>query len=179
MDQNKALCPMWHVCTTMAEVAMQEDNTRLAFYSLEFLAMWIARGEKEKPSTIYTVDEGLVVSMLCTAARNYNQTLLDASWAILGRSLRQKKVPSPECFLGKINAHTALGDLRRAFSTLREFETAYGNSSENIEMFSPFTSLHPLVIACSKKGFETLDLVCHKFLSSFNIVSVNIFDNHL
>jgi len=27
------------------------------------------------------------------------------------------------------------------------------------EMLSPFTSLYPLVVACSKKGFETLDEV--------------------
>ncbi|KAL5826266.1 hypothetical protein ACOSQ4_018063 [Xanthoceras sorbifolium] len=159
MDQNKALCPAWNLCYYIAEVAMQEDNSKLAFYSLEFMAKWIARGENGRPSVLLSVDEGLVVSMLGTAARTYNQTLLDASWAILRCSLRQKRAPNPETFLGKIYAHASLGDLQRAFSTLREFETAYGNSIEDGELFSPFTSLYPLVVACSKNGFETLDLV--------------------
>ncbi|KAH7569994.1 hypothetical protein JRO89_XS05G0029900 [Xanthoceras sorbifolium] len=159
MDQNKALCPAWNLCYYIAEVAMQEDNSKLAFYSLEFMAKWIARGENARPSVLLSVDEGLVVSMLGTAARTYNQTLLDASWAILRCSLRQKRAPNPETFLGKIYAHASLGDLQRAFSTLREFETAYGNSIEDGELFSPFTSLYPLVVACSKNGFETLDLV--------------------
>ncbi|CAJ1973916.1 unnamed protein product [Sphenostylis stenocarpa] len=44
--------------------------------------------------------------------------------------------------------------------TLNEFELAYGDSGQEAEeLFCPFTSLHPLVMACSKKGFETLDNV--------------------
>ncbi|KAK3222874.1 hypothetical protein Dsin_009899 [Dipteronia sinensis] len=159
MDQNKALCPPWNLCIFIAEVAMQEDNSKLVFYSLEFMARWIARGEIARPPVLLSADEGLVVSVLGTAARTYNQTLLDASWAILIRSLRKKKSPNPETFLGKIYAHASLGDLQRAFSTLREFETAYGNYIEDLELFSPFTSLYPLVMACCKNGFETLDSV--------------------
>ncbi|WKA10332.1 hypothetical protein VitviT2T_027907 [Vitis vinifera] len=77
------------------------------------------------------------------------------------RSLRQKKAPQPESYLAKIYADAALGNLQRAFSTLHEFETAYRNSPKEAEedIFSPFTSLHPLVMASSKKGFETLDTV--------------------
>ncbi|XP_044489238.1 pentatricopeptide repeat-containing protein At1g26460, mitochondrial-like [Mangifera indica] len=161
MDQNKALCPTWIMCNYIAEVATQEDNSRLAFYALEFMAKWIAQGENARPPALLSVDEGLVVSVLGTAGRTYSQTLLDASWAILRRSLRQKKAPNPESYLGKIYAHASLGDLQRAFSTLHEFETAYGNSNNYVgeELFSPFTSLNPLVVACSKKGFETLDSV--------------------
>ncbi|XP_031274453.1 pentatricopeptide repeat-containing protein At1g26460, mitochondrial [Pistacia vera] len=161
MDQNKALCPTWIMCNYIAEVAIQEDNGSLAFYALEFMAKWIARGENARPPVFLSVDEGLVVSVLGTAGRTYSQALLDASWAILRRSLRQKKAPNPESYLGKIYVHALLGDLQRAFSTLHEFETAYGNFNKYVEeeLFSPFTSLYPLVVACAKKGFETLDAV--------------------
>lgn len=161
MDQNKALCPTWNLCIIIAEVAVQEDNSELAFYALEFLARWMARGENARPPVLLSVDEGLVVSVLGTAGRTFNQNLLDASWAVLRRSLRQKRVPKPESYLGKIYVHASMGDLQRAFSTLNEFETAYGDSIIDMEeIFSPFTSLYPLVVACSRKGFETLDSVC-------------------
>jgi hypothetical protein len=166
MDQNKALCPPWNMCNFIAEVAMQEDNSKLAFYSLEFMAKWIARGEQARPAVLLSVDEGLVLSALGTAGRTYSSSLLDASWAILRHSLRQKKAPNPESYLGKIYALASLGNLQRAFSTLNEFEATYGNYDKEAEeeMFSPFTSLYPLAVACSKKGFETLDSVC---LSNF------------
>nr|DAD35020.1 TPA_asm: hypothetical protein HUJ06_005660 [Nelumbo nucifera] len=162
MDQNKALCPSWNLCNYIADVAMQADNSKLAFYALEFLAKWIARGENARPPVLLSVDEGLVVSALGTAARTYSATLVDASWAILRRSLRQKKAPNSESYLGKIYAYASLGNLQRAFSTLHEFESAYGNSTKasDQDMFSPFTSLYPLVVASSKNGFETLDSVC-------------------
>lgn len=161
MDQNKALCPSWNLCNIIAEVAVQEDNSELAFYALEFLARWMARGENARPPVLLSVDEGLVLSVLGTAGRTFNQKLLDASWAVLRRSLRQKRVPTPESYLGKIYAHASMGDLQRAFSTLNEFETAYGDSITDMEeTFSPFTSLYPLVLACSRNGFETLDSVC-------------------
>lgn len=161
MDQNKALCPTWNLCIIIAEVAVQEDNSELAFYALEFLARWMARGENARPPVLLSVDEGLVVSVLGTAGRTFNQNLLDASWAVLRRSLRQKRVPKPESYLGKIYVHASMGDLQRAFSTLNEFETAYGDSIIDMEeIVSPFTSLYPLVVACSRKGFETLDSVC-------------------
>ncbi|KAJ7953905.1 Pentatricopeptide repeat-containing protein [Quillaja saponaria] len=160
MDQNKALCPSWNLCNYIAEVAMQEDDSKLAFYALEFMAKWIAKGEQARPPVLLSVDEGLLVSSLGTAARTHSVTLLDASWAILRRSLRQKKSPNPESYRAKIDALASIGNLQRAFSTLHEYESTYGDSSEEAEeMFSPFTSLNPLVLACSKKGFETLDSV--------------------
>ncbi|KAF5752057.1 pentatricopeptide repeat-containing protein [Tripterygium wilfordii] len=163
MDQNKALCPSWPTCSDIADAAMQADNSKLAFYALEFMAIWIARGENARPPLMLSIDEGMVVSALGTAGRTYNSTLLDASWAILRRSLRQKKAPNAESFLGKIYAHASLGNLQRAFSTLHELETAHGNSNKEAEdVFCPFTSLYPLVVACSKKGFETLDSVYYQ-----------------
>ncbi|XP_042483992.1 pentatricopeptide repeat-containing protein At1g26460, mitochondrial-like [Macadamia integrifolia] len=159
MDQNKALCPGWYLSNYIADVALQEDNSKLAFYALEFLAKWIARGETTRPPVLLSVDEGLVVSALGTAARTYNATLVDASWTILRRSLRQKRAPNSESYLGKLYAYSSLGNLQKAFSTLHEFESAYGESSEAEELFSPFTSLYPLVVACCKNGFETLDSV--------------------
>lgn len=160
MDQNKALCPTWNLCNFIADVALNADNSKLAFYAFEYLAKWIARGANARPAVLLSVDEGLIVSALGTAARTYSSTLLDASWAILRRSLREKRAPIPQSYLAKICAHAALGNLQRAFSTLNEFEAAYCNASEvEEELFSPFTSLYPLVVACSKNGFATLDSV--------------------
>ncbi|KAL6011980.1 hypothetical protein ACLOJK_002447 [Asimina triloba] len=159
MDQNKALCPSWYLCTNMADAALQADNSKLAFYALEFLATWIARGEIARPALLLSVDEGLLVSAFGTAGRTFSAKLADASWAILRRSLRQKRAPNADSFLGKIHAHASLGNLQRAFTTLHEFENAYGNAESADELFSPFTSLHPLVLACSKDGFATLDSV--------------------
>lgn len=174
MDQNKALSPSWNMCIFIADIAMQEDNSKLAFYALEFMARWIARGENARGPVLLSVDEGLVVSALGTAGRTYSSTLLDASWAILRRSLRQKKAPQPESYLAKIYADAALGNLQRAFSTLHEFETGYRNSPKEAEedIFSPFTSLHPLVVASSKKGFETLDTVCLLICKSLDSVFI-------
>ncbi|XVF85823.1 hypothetical protein PTKIN_Ptkin17bG0148600 [Pterospermum kingtungense] len=136
------------------------DNSKLAFYALEFMAKWIAQGENARPPFLLSVDEGLIVSALATAGRTYNSNLLDGSWAILRRSLRQKKVPSPASFLGKIYAHASLGNLQKAFGALNEFEAAHGNSSSEAEdLFSPFTSLYPLVTAGFIPSKETLKKV--------------------
>ncbi|KAK9750640.1 hypothetical protein RND81_02G210100 [Saponaria officinalis] len=161
MDQNKALSPSWNLCNTLAEVAMQNDNSKLTFIALGFMARWIQLGENARPPAYLSVNEGLVVKSLSTAARSYDSTLLDASWAILKRSLREKATPNPETYLAKINALASLGNLPSAFSTLSELEKKHANSSTAAveDMLSPFTSLHPLVIACSKKGYETLDVV--------------------
>ncbi|KAL8533652.1 hypothetical protein ACS0TY_009886 [Phlomoides rotata] len=164
MDQNKSLCPPWHACNYIADVAMQSDNSNLTYCALEFMAKWIARGELATPAVHLSVAEGLVVSALVTAGRTRNLKLLDGSWAILKRSLRQKKIPNPESYLGKLYAHANSGNLQKAFNTLHEFETGYGNSTieDGENLFSPFYSLNPLVLACSKKGFRTLDLVYHQ-----------------
>ncbi|MBA0820356.1 hypothetical protein Gohar_000006, partial [Gossypium harknessii] len=115
-------------------------------------------GKNARPPFLLSVDEGLIVSALATAGRTYSSNLLDASWAILRCSLCQKKVPSPESFLGKIYAHASLGNLQKAFGTLHEFDAAHVNLvNEAEDLFWPFTSLYPLVVACSKKGFEALD----------------------
>ncbi|XP_059648773.1 pentatricopeptide repeat-containing protein At1g26460, mitochondrial [Cornus florida] len=163
MEQNKALSPPWNLCINIADVAVQEDNGELAFYALEFLAKWINRGEKARPLVMLSVDEGLVVSLLGTASRTYNSKLLEGSWEILKRSLRQKK-PNAESYLAKISAYASLGNLKMAFSTLHEFETTYANSTKEAEedLFSPFSSLYPLVVACTKNGFVTLDSVYYQ-----------------
>ncbi|GMP96626.1 hypothetical protein CsSME_00045174 [Camellia sinensis var. sinensis] len=150
MDQNKALCPPGNLCNYITDVAMEEDSSELAYYALEFMAKWI----------------GLVVSALGTASRTYNAKLLDGLWAILKRALRQKKVPNPESYLAKTYAHASLGNLRKAFSTLHGFETTYRNFAKEAEEdpLSPFTSLYPLVMACSKDGFVTLDSIRLLFL---------------
>lgn len=163
-DQNKALCPSWTLCNFIAEIAVREDHSKLAYYGLEFMARWILKGENARPQVLLSVDEGLVLSALLTAGRTYNSELIGAAWAVLGHSLRKKKVPNPETYIGKIYALASLGNLKKAFGTLHEYESAYGDSNQEAEdLFCPFTSLHPLVVACSKKGFETLDTVCLSF----------------
>ena len=152
------------MCYYIVEVAIREDNSKLAYYGLQFMARWMVKGENARPPVLLSVDEGLVVPALLTAGRTYNSELLGAAWAVLVRSLRKTKAPNPESFLGKIYAHASMGNLQKAFGTLHEYETAYGESTQEAEdLFCPFTSLHPLVVACSKKGFETLDSVCHCF----------------
>lgn len=159
-DQNKALCPSWKLCIFIAEVAIRADNSKLAYYGLEFMARWIVKGERARPPVLLSVDEGLAVSALMTAGRTYNSELLGAAWAVLDRSLRKKKLPNPESYLAKIYALASLGNLQKAFGTLHDYESAYGNSDQEADdLFCPFTSLHPLSVACSKKGFETLDTV--------------------
>ncbi|CAN6176085.1 unnamed protein product [Urochloa humidicola] len=157
-DKNKVLCPQWAWCIDIAEAAFEANNSKLALFALEFLARWIVRGENAKVQL--SVNEGLVISALSAAGRTYSTDLLNAAWSLLKKSLRQKRAPTPEAYLAKIYAHSKIGQLQRAFATLREFENAYGNSEGiDLELFSPFSSLHPLVVACCKDGFSTLDSV--------------------
>lgn len=155
-ERNKKHCANWSLSNHAAEVASQADNKDLAYYSIEFLAKWISRGEDASPSVHLSVSEGLVVSTLGTAARTYSSKLLEASWSVLKWSLR-KKTPNPESYIAKITAHASQGNLPKAFAALRELEITYGTSDE--DLFSPFTLLNPLVVACSEKGFVTLDEV--------------------
>ncbi|CAL5061793.1 unnamed protein product [Urochloa decumbens] len=157
-DKNKVLCPQWAWCIDIAEAAFEANNSKLALFALEFLARWIVRGENAKVQL--SVNEGLVISALSAAGRTYSTDLLNAAWSLLKKSLRQKRAPTPEAYLAKIYAHSSIGQLQRAFATLREFENAYGNSGDiDLELFSPFSSLQPLVVACCKDGFSTLDSV--------------------
>ncbi|CAN6184297.1 unnamed protein product [Urochloa humidicola] len=157
-DKNKVLCPQWAWCIDIAEAAFEANNSKLALFALEFLARWIVRGENAKVQL--SVNEGLVISALSAAGRTYSTDLLNAAWSLLKKSLRQKRAPTPEAYLAKIYAHSKIGQLQRAFATLHEFENAYGNSEGiDLELFSPFSSLHPLVVACCKDGFSTLDSV--------------------
>ncbi|KAF3323375.1 pentatricopeptide repeat-containing protein [Carex littledalei] len=157
---NKNLVPTWNLCHHIADVAFKSESSKLAYQSLEFFARWIEHGEKERPQVLLSVEEGLSLAALGTASRTYDSKLLDGSWQILKRSLRQKKVPNPETYLMKINAHASLGQVKKAFETLNELEMAYGDAeSTDPELFSPFTSLNPLVIACSRNGFSSLDAV--------------------
>lgn len=162
--QNKGLMPPWNMCTHLADVALQADNSEVAFSSLEFFVKWIIRGENQKPPVLLTVDEGLLVAALGTAGRTYNGKLLNGAWEVLKRSLRQMRTPNPESFLAKIYAQVSLGQLQNTFATLHEFEKAYGSSKEESseELFSPFTSLNPLVVACCRNGFVTLDSVYYQ-----------------
>uniref|UniRef100_A0A0D9X142 Pentacotripeptide-repeat region of PRORP domain-containing protein n=1 Tax=Leersia perrieri TaxID=77586 RepID=A0A0D9X142_9ORYZ len=159
-DQNKVLCPQWSWCVEIAEAAFEANNSKLGVFALEYLARWIARSERVIPPLHLSVDEGLVLSALSAAGRTCSTDLLNAAWSILRKSLHQKRAPTPEAYLAKIYAHSSIGQLQRAFSTLREFENTYANFEDiDLELFSPFTSLRPLVVACCKDGYTTLDSV--------------------
>lgn len=120
-----------------------------------------------RPPVLLSVDEGLLVAALGTAGRNYSSKLLNGAWEILKRSLRQTRSPNPEAYLAKIYAHASMGQLQNAFASLHEFEKAHGNPMDvdAEELFSPFTTLNPLVLACCRNGFSTLDTVCSLSLS--------------
>ncbi|GLJ15817.1 hypothetical protein SUGI_0260860 [Cryptomeria japonica] len=160
MDQNKTLCPPWTLCTYIADSAFQADNSKLACHGLEFLVRWIAQGRASRPPVLLTVEEGLLIGALGTAARTCSAPLLKTSWEILMRSLQQKRPPCAQTYLAKIHAFAALGELKWAYRALHELESAYGNAEkEDLELFSPFSSLNPLVRACSNGGFASLDAV--------------------
>jgi hypothetical protein len=148
------------LCIDIAEAAFEANNSKLALFALEFLARWIVRGESAKPPVQLSVNEGLIISALGAVGRTFSMNLLNAAWSLSKKSLRQKRAPTPEAYLAKIYAHSSIGQLQRAFGTLREFENTYGNSEDiDLELFSPFTSLHSLVGACCKNGFTSLDSV--------------------
>ncbi|KAL2905421.1 hypothetical protein RDABS01_004131 [Bienertia sinuspersici] len=157
MDQNKALSPNWSLCQNLAEVAILNDNSKLTFLALGFMARWIQLGENGRPPVYHSVDEGLVISALATAARTYDSTLLEASWAILKRSLREKRPPKPETYLAKINALASLGNLQSAFSTLSELERIHASSAAAEEdLLSPFTSLYSLGVKPNAMSYSLL-----------------------
>lgn len=164
MEQNKALCPSWDLCNHIADAAMQTNKSELVYYALESMAKWIHRGKNSRPQVLRSVDEGLVASALATAGRTYDSKLLEGSWSILKHSSHQKRIPNPGSYLAKIYAYSSLGNLPKAFGTLRELEATYGNADNAAleDLFSPFTSLNPLVLACSNKGFVALDEVYYQ-----------------
>ncbi|KAJ3673109.1 hypothetical protein LUZ60_006483 [Juncus effusus] len=159
-EKNKLLCPRYPTCYSLLDTAVQSENARLAHLALQLVARWILHGEHAKPPVFLPVDEGLMMSAYVTAGRAHNANLLNDVSQVLKRSLRGKKVPNPETYLAKIFAYANLGELAKAFMTLSEMEMAYGDSEVvDEEMFSPFMSLNPLVVACCKDGFKTLDTV--------------------
>lgn len=161
MDQNKALVADWKLCLEMLEHAMKADNSELAFNALFFMAQWMKIGLNTRPPRYLFVEEGLVVSLLATARRTYSKKLLEASLSILNRSLCRNKVASAETYIARIHALASQVHLPKAFDALFEFESLYGGSDKQAEedLFSPFTALNPLVVACSQNGYATLDSV--------------------
>lgn len=163
-DQNKKVVPSWNLCNVLADHAIKEDNSELTFSALDFFVKWIVRGQNVRPPVLLSVDEGLLVAALGTAGRNYSSKLLNGAWEILKRSLRQTRSPNSEAYLAKIYAHASMGQLQNAFASLHEFEKAHGNpiDVDAEELFSPFTTLNPLVLACCRNGFSTLDTVYYQ-----------------
>lgn len=160
MDQNKSLFVEWKLCLEMLDHAMNADNSELAYYALQFMAKLMVKDEITRPPRYLFVEEGLVVSLLATAGRTHSKNLLDAAWSILKRSLRQK-VASAETYIARIHALASPRHVIKAMDALLEFESLYGGSDKQAEedLFSPFTALHPLVVACSHNSCASLDSV--------------------
>ncbi|KAL8104570.1 hypothetical protein AgCh_028690 [Apium graveolens] len=162
MDQNKALTVDWKMCLEVLDHAMKADNSELAYCALEFMAKLMVKDEEMRPPRYLIVEEGLVVSLLATAGRTYSKKLLNGAWSILKRSLRQK-VASAETYIARIHALASLRPVNKAMEALFEFESLYGGSDKQAEdLFSPFTTLYPLVVACSHNSYASLDSVYYK-----------------
>lgn len=168
IDQNKAFCPSGKQCICILKEALKVENAELAVHSLQFLNKLFAERSAKYFGGFPFIDPSSLVAALRVANRTCHRPLLDASWAgIIKLSLYQNKSPSPQAYIEKICATASLGSstLHTAFSTLCEFEAAYGKVDEEAteEFFSPFAAMHPLVVECSSWGFETLESVSLSF----------------
>ncbi|CAL9079374.1 unnamed protein product [Musa textilis] len=92
-DQNKALCPCWSLYNYIADVALQADHSKLVYFSLEFLARWISRGENARPPVLLSAEEGLVVSAVGTTGRTYNSNPFRCCLVNLATIIASKKGP--------------------------------------------------------------------------------------
>lgn len=101
------------------------------------------------------VDQGTLLGALNLAARGGNPTLAEQAWALLKVNLQGKNT-LPAFHLARIHTYAAAADFTSAFRSVREFEEAWETESTEPDLFSPFTSLRPLVLAVSR-GVGVLD----------------------
>ncbi|KAF2294984.1 hypothetical protein GH714_029929 [Hevea brasiliensis] len=184
MDQNKALCPTWNMCNFIAEAAIREDNNKLAFYALEFMAKWIARGESARPAVLLSVDEGLIISTLGTAGKTYSSTLLDASWEVLRHSLRQKKSLNQNLILGKYMPMHHWGISRRLLVLFVNLSLLMGvyfqleNLSRAESPYKSVAALNCIVLGCANvwdldRAYQTFEAIGSSFGLTPDIHSYN------
>ncbi|KAL3683458.1 hypothetical protein R1sor_001480 [Riccia sorocarpa] len=143
----------------LAVAATEVDDSECSLLALRFLT----ETELRKSARNLTMDEGSVLAILSCAARTSDADLSKEAWNMLLNSLRDTKPPQPACYLARIHALSAAGDFDTAFSTLHEMQTAHSDSQKtDTEMLSPFSSLRPLVLACTRGGAAALDAAYYK-----------------
>lgn len=100
---------------------------------------------------------------------------------VLGSCLRnhgEKEKVSSFAYIARLHAYASFGNLEKAFGTLIALESSYGGTTqEDAHLFSQFSALYPLVLACSRNGSDTLDRVCrlYYFLSTLQFYVAYIF----
>lgn len=134
----------------MIEFVSQVDDSVLAFFALECIEKWMIKRKKAEllydlPPYGFHVLKEVLVNVIQITRRSYNNKLLDRAWIILKQSQGKEKVSS-FAYIARLHAHASLGNLEKAFGTLKALESSYGDSSqEDAHLFSPFSALYPLV----------------------------------
>lgn len=161
---------------TIIELAMsaaEGDDAECARHALELLSTT----ELSNSAKNLFMDEGGMYYLLSSAARAASPNLSAQAWSILRNSLRGTDLPSPASYLARIHALASAGDFDNAFATLRELESLVGKSPQagDREILSPFSSLRPLVLACTRGGFAALDAVRLSFPHIKQLASFGFF----
>ncbi|KAJ7529093.1 hypothetical protein O6H91_15G033700 [Diphasiastrum complanatum] len=153
--QDADKIPMLTTCAELLVAAADVDDAECASLALDLI--------RQRPTGKFTpslmFDEGTLLAVLSTAARKGDGALTDKVWDTLVKSLGDQQHPSPALYHARIHAHSAAGNLTAAFCGVEELQSAYGKLEDdtNGQIFSPFSSLRPLVLACLRGGAESLD----------------------
>ena len=146
--------------------AAEVDDSECANLALGLLST----SELSKSARSLNMDEGGIYHLLSASARAADTALSKKAWAILRTSSRDSIFLNPASYLARLHALASAGDLDAAFTTLRELEQHVGVSQKEVdrEIVSPFSSLRPLVLACTRGGAAALDAVSWRFCSLKN-----------
>ncbi|CAM6082573.1 unnamed protein product [Calypogeia fissa] len=158
--KKRNIVPQLQTVVELAVTAAEVDDSECANRALELLST----SELSKITRNLNMDEGGMYHVLSLAARVSNTALSKQAWSILRGNLRESELPSPSSYLARIHALASAGDFDTAFVTLRELESLVANKSQqgDREILSPFSSLRPLVVACTRGGFAALDAAYYK-----------------
>ncbi|OAE33294.1 hypothetical protein AXG93_1200s1560 [Marchantia polymorpha subsp. ruderalis] len=154
------VAPQVQSIAELAVAATEVDDSECALLALRVLS----ESELSKSVRNLTMDEGGIHAILSCAARAADIELSTEAWSMLRASFRGTKTPRPSSYHARIHALAAGGDFDTAFSTLHEMQEAYNDTeyAADTNIFSPFTSLRPLVLACTRGGAAALDAAYYK-----------------
>ncbi|KAL2613263.1 hypothetical protein R1flu_024955 [Riccia fluitans] len=157
--KKHSVVPQLQTIVELAVTATEVDDSECSLLALRFLT----ETELSKSARNLVMDEGSIPAILCCAARTADADLSREAWTVLLNSLRDTRPPLPASYLARIHALSGAGDFDTAFSTLHEMQVAYSDSVKNdTEILSPFSSLRPLVLACTRGGAAALDAAYYK-----------------